>query len=187
MFRVVDAGRITITNPIERYYRLKQESHCPSCASSIHFFVEKRMLRAQCTPDCESNMEVAIPPVSTYEAAVKNAKRHYDASAADVLHAKFDFLFKYADDATVDTKKNAYLASKRDYTTLKAVHDRILALPVCEPIVRELKKISGPPLSCSKLVHMDQLETRLRNLKYKGESTDYLELMPYTLRDVEVH
>lgn len=187
---------VQIPDPQEAFYQLKRRgAACEQCKSPLAFASKNSTLRAACFKCGAEVGEVPFQRVTTFKAALEEAKSEYEKRTREVLQAKFDHIFNYTDKEDVQEEKAAYVKAKQNYTELLQSYRKTIQFPDLDPtkydpsrFKREavtLPVTEGSKVRCKTLL---ELEKQVWSLKYKvldGRSP-ISHIFPFTLRDLEI-
>jgi hypothetical protein len=187
--KVKIVGRLTLVDDVSKFYELKKIGQCPLCNAGIQTSTDKRTLTAQCAPGCANNLSIPVPRVTTYDRRVEAARDDLHESTDKVLRAKFDFLFQYSKEKSLDDLKLAYLQARQHYNDVNSAYQSKIRPPDVRADLKTLREASGKPDKkrewCPRYLRFIETEMRLQHLKYKG-AKDPLDMMPYTWAELEV-
>jgi hypothetical protein len=182
-------GRITLVDDMTKFYELKKLGQCPLCNAGIQTSVAKRTLTAQCAPGCANNLTLPVPRVTTYDRKVETAREELHETTAAVLKAKFDFLFQFSKEKSLDELKLAYIQARQQYNDIQSAYVSKTRAPDVRADLKTLREASGRPDKkrewCPRYLRFMETERRVQHLKYK-DATAPLEMMPYTWAELEV-
>jgi hypothetical protein len=186
--KVKVVGRITLADDVSTFYELKKLGQCPLCNSGIQATTENRTLKTQCSPGCKNNVSIPIPRVITYDRKVEEAKSELDEATSKVLKAKFDFLFQYSKEKSLEDLKLNYITARQQYNDVTSIYNNITRLPDVRGEMKILQESSGRAEKkrdwCPRYLRFAETEARVQHLKYKG-ANEVCDMMPYTWAELE--
>ena len=182
-------GRLTLVDDVAKFYELKKLGQCPLCNAGIQTSIDQRTLTAQCAPGCANNLSIPVPRVTTYDRKVEQAREELHETTAAVLKAKFDFLFQYSKEKSLDELKLAYLHARQQFNDVSSAYVSRTRAPDVRADLKTLREASGRPDKkrewCPRYTRFMETEMKVQHLKYKG-AHDVLDMMPYTWAELEV-
>jgi hypothetical protein len=189
-------GALRIPDPKETFYDLKnKDAECAQCTSKLTYSAKNSALRAACRKCKQTVMEVQFKRVRTYESALEEAKKRYEASTIQVLEAKFDHLFNYTAQADIEKEKAAYIRNKQEYHELLQSYKLITRFPTLDPKLYDAARFQKEsvmlPITEGSKVRfktISELEAKVWGLKYKvlDPRAPLSHILPYTSRDLEL-
>ena len=182
-------GQIKLVDDVSKFYELKKMGQCPLCHAGIQTSIAKRILTAQCAPGCGNNLSIPVPRVRTCDRKLVDARLELEETTKAVLTAKFDFLFQYSKEKSLDELKTAYIHARQQHNDLSSAYVNMTRAPDIRADLKMLRETSGRPAKkrewCPRYLRFIEAEKRVQQLKYKG-ATDVLEMMPFTWSELEL-
>jgi len=182
-------GRITLVDDTAKFYELKKIGQCPLCNAGIQTSIAHRTLTSQCGPGCANNLSIPVPRVITYDRKVEIARDELHESTAAVLKAKFDFLFQYSKEKSLDELKLAYLHARQQYNDVSSAYLSKTRAPDVRAHLKTLREASGRPDKkrewCARYQRFIETERDVQRMKYKG-ATEVVDMLPYTWAELEI-